>query len=352
MFGNWHLPRRTLLRGAGAAVSLPLLDVMQGPTTRAAETTRATSRLAYLYIPNGVAEGAWQPEKTDSDGRLVRLNQWMSSLASFRNDLTIFRNLWTPRGNGHIAGTATWLTGGAFDGVRLNAGGASVDQIAARHFRNQTMLPSLELSVRGEGFFTNSLARNTISWVDDTTPAPRDIEPRAVFDRMFRSGRSGLGSRSVLHLVLEDARRLKRLVSDDDQKKIDEYLQSVRTVEQQIARVTKRQAEIDRLKLTEALHPNACVAHGGGIEAAPLHAPAFFLRDQPGGDQNADMFGDRGKRHLERLGDVGDSHVVFQQHHADLPTGRVREGCKDGVERIRHKAPLLLITGIVNQMVQ
>ena len=84
MFGNWHIPRRTLLRGTGAAVSLPLLDVMQKPSTHAAQTSRATARLAYLYIPNGVADGAWQPEEVSDDGRLVSLNKWMSSLVPFQ----------------------------------------------------------------------------------------------------------------------------------------------------------------------------------------------------------------------------------------------------------------------------
>jgi len=221
-----------MLRGLGAAVSLPLLDVM---SARASEDERPPMRLAYLYIPNGVAEGAWQPQEVDNRGRLVKLNRWMSSLEPYRDELTVFRNLWTPRGNGHIAGTATWLTGGFFDGEKLDAGGASVDQIAARHFRDQTLLPSLELSSRGEGIFTSSLPRNSISWVDSVTPAPRDVEPRAVFDRMFRAGRSGLGSRSVTDLVLEDARRMRRRVSSDDRRKIDEYLESVRAIERRIA---------------------------------------------------------------------------------------------------------------------
>lgn len=234
MFGNWHISRRTMLRGLGAAVSLPMLDVMYQPVARAADKDTAAARLAYLYIPNGVAEGAWQPKKVDSRGQLVELNPWMSSLAPFQNDLTIFQNMWTPRGNGHIAGTATWLTGGAFDGEKLDSGGASVDQIAAKHFRDKTLLPSLELSTRGEGIFTTSLPRNTVSWVDSVTPAPRDIEPRVVFDRMFRVGDSGLGNRSVIDLVLEDARRLKRRVSNQDQVKIDEYLDSVRAIERRI----------------------------------------------------------------------------------------------------------------------
>lgn len=247
MFGNWHISRRTILRGTGAAVSLPLLDVMTGPGLRAASRTSPPTRLAYLYIPNGVADGAWQPEEVDDQGQLVRLNPWMSSLSPFRKDLTVFRNMWTPRGNGHIAGTATWLTGGGYDGEKLNAGGASVDQIAARHFRGQTLLPSLELSTRGEGIFTSSLPRNTVSWVDSVTPAPRDIEPRAVFDRMFRVGTSGLGNRSVVDLVLQDAKFLKQRVSTQDRKKIDEYLSSVRAIERRIEFAEQQQTRADQI---------------------------------------------------------------------------------------------------------
>ena len=235
MTKKWHISRRTMLRGLGAGVSLPLLDVMSGTNLRAGEQQRPLMRLAYLYIPNGVAQGGWQPEEVDDRGRLLKLNRSMASLEPYRDNLTVFRNMWTPRGNGHVAGTATWLTGGSFDGEKLDAGGASVDQIAARHFQNQTLVPSLELSSRGEGIFTSSLPRNTISWVDAVTPAPRDIEPRAVFDRMFRAGESGLGSRSVTDLVLEDARRLKRRVSSDDQRKLDEYLDSIHAIEKRIA---------------------------------------------------------------------------------------------------------------------
>ena len=242
MSGNWHISRRTMLRGLGAAVSLPLLEVMQKPAVGAADNPQAIARAAWLYIPNGVAEGAWLPEETDSRGRLTSLNPWMKSLIPFQERLTVFRNFWTPRGNGHIAGTATWLTGGGYNREKLDAGGTSVDQIAAEHFRSQTLLPSLELSVRGEGIFTSSLPRNSISWVDSVTPAPRDIEPRAVFDRMFRVGESGLGSPSVIDLVLDDARRMKRRVSKLDQKKIDEYLDSVRAIERRIEFAEKQKA--------------------------------------------------------------------------------------------------------------
>jgi len=214
---------------------------MTGPSAKAAEQAHRTARLAYLYIPNGVAEGAWQPGTIRNDGSLVKLNRWMSSLQPFVDQLTVFRNMWTPRGNGHIAGTATWLTGGSFDEQKINVGGVSADQIAAHQFRNETLLPSLEMSSRGEGIFTGSLPRNSLSWVDESTPVPRDVEPRVIFDRMFRAGKTGLASRSVLDMVLEDARSLKRRASDHDQKKIDEYLESVRSLERRIQFAEKQQ---------------------------------------------------------------------------------------------------------------
>lgn len=231
MNGSWRISRRTMLRGAGAAVSLPLLDVMSRPARADDDKRESPARVAYFYIPNGVAEGAWQPERVEAGGRLGKLNEWMRPLEDYRNDLTIFRNLWTPRGNGHIAGTATWLTGGGFDEEKLDAGGASVDQIAAKELGAKTLLPSLELSVRGEGIFTSSLPRNALSWVDSKTPSPRDIEPRVVFDRMFRTGRSGLSDPSVVDLILEDSKSLKQRVSDSDRGRIDEYLESVRAIE-------------------------------------------------------------------------------------------------------------------------
>ena len=247
--GSWKIPRRTALRGLGAIASLPLLDVMR--TCKASESSTNQTRLAYLYIPNGVGRGAWQAENVDSDGRLLKLNRWMQSLEPFREQLLIPTNLWTPRGNGHGAGTATWLTGGGYDGRRINVGNRSVDQIAAKHFAGQTLLPSLELSVRGEGYFSNSLARNSISWTDANTPAPRDTEPRVIFDRMFRTGRGSLSQKSVLDLVLQDARSLKQRVSESDKRKVDEYLESIRAVERRIEFSKKQQSRASQNPLLQ-----------------------------------------------------------------------------------------------------
>ena len=234
----YAISRRTMLRGTGAAVALPLLDVMS-PCTDAAETgnekTGPPRRLAYLYFPNGVASGAWDPQTVEAGGTIGSLNRWMKPLAPFQDQLVVIRNMWTPEGNGHGAGTATWLTAGDYNGRRIDAGGVSADQLAARTIGQKTLLPSLELSLRGEGFFSNSLVRNTLSWTSPKTPAPRDIEPRAIFDRMFRRGRTSTVERSVLDLVREDARSLKRRGSFADRRKLDEYLESIRSIERKLA---------------------------------------------------------------------------------------------------------------------
>ncbi|MEE3284957.1 MAG: DUF1552 domain-containing protein, partial [Planctomycetota bacterium] len=152
----YAISRRTMLRGTGAAVALPLLDVMS-PCTDAAETGNETTgpprRLAYLYFPNGVASGAWDPQMVEAGGTIGSLNRWMKPLVPFQDQLIVIRNMWTPEGNGHGAGTATWLTAGDYNGRRIDAGGVSADQLAARTIGEKTLLPSLELSLRGEGFF-------------------------------------------------------------------------------------------------------------------------------------------------------------------------------------------------------
>ena len=232
---QWRISRRTVLRGLGAAVALPLLDVMEpARPVRAAAPIAPTSRVCYLYIPNGVASGAWAPETVGPKGQLQKLNAWMAPLEPLKEHLIIPRNMWTPRGNGHGAGTATWLTGHGYDGRRIDAGGASADQIAAKAVGAETLLPSIDLSMKGEGFFSNSLVRNTISWSDRSTPVPRDTEPRVVFDRMFRAGSGDISERSVLDSVIEDARRMRLRVSVDDRRKIDEYLESMRSIERRL----------------------------------------------------------------------------------------------------------------------
>lgn len=225
------LSRRTMLRALGATVSIPLLDAM-APLARAVENP--TTRLAYLYFPNGIPRGVWEPEKVGADGRLEKLSEWMSPLEPFKSDIIIPTNVWTPLGNGHIKGPATWLTGQDYEEIRINAGGTSVDQVAAQHTGKDTLLPSLELSLEGEGFMSKSLPRNSLSWAAADRPLSREIEPRAVFDRMFRPPSGGASDQSVLDMVLADANSLRGTVGSSDKIRLEQYFDSIRALEKRI----------------------------------------------------------------------------------------------------------------------
>lgn len=242
---SWQLSRRTVLTGIGASVCLPWLEAMQS-TVRAHDDQRPSpARMAFLYFPNGIARGSWIPKKSDPNGNLITLNQWMQPLQSLKDDLIVFKNIWTPRGNGHRAGTATWLTGGEYDDSRVSAGGKSIDQIAADEIGEQTLLPSLQMSMEGEGFFSGSLPRNTISWTDSRTPASREVEPRVIFDQMFRTSKKSGIDKNVVDQIREQALSIRQNLSKYDQRKIDEYLASIRSIERRLE-FADRQSELAR----------------------------------------------------------------------------------------------------------
>ncbi len=231
-----RMSRRAVLRGLGALVCLPGLETFAGAESKRQRRSASNKvRMAYLYFPNGVAEGAWDPASVGKGGELLELNEWMRPLEAFKSDIVIPTNVWTPRGNGHGAGTATWLTGQSYDHREIDAGSPSVDQIAARAIGEQTLLPSLELSLRGEGHFSKSLPRNTLSWIASGLPAAREVQPRAVFDRMFRGGETSETDKSVLDLVRDQLRRLRGEVGRTDQRKVDEYVDAVRAIERRIS---------------------------------------------------------------------------------------------------------------------
>lgn len=253
MAKSWHLNRRKALQGIGVSLALPLLECMQ-TAQGSSQVDQPQARMAFLYFPNGVAEGSWLPEEVSKDGSLVKLNSWMQPLERHKQHLLIPENIWTPRGNGHMAGTATWLTGGEYSGRQVSAGGMSVDQLAATHVGKDTLLSSLQLSVRGEGFFSKSLPRNTISWLDENTPATREIEPRIVFDQMFRTSEQYAPDSSVLDLVLDDAKSLQRRLGYQDRDKLDQYLTAIEAIERRIRFSDKQTARArDNQSLRERL---------------------------------------------------------------------------------------------------
>src|SRR5215510_11239490 len=199
MISKMALPRRTVLRGLGALVGLPLLDAMLPAFTAVARTAAAPiRRLNVVYLPNGMAMDYWLPKK---DGREFEITPVMKPLASFRDKMTVVSGLTQHRpgsegGGNHAHASTKFLTG--FPGRRAIAGqsatieaGISMDQLAAREIGQQTQLSSLEIGLDARDFAGSCDAgfscayTNTISWRSATTPLPVENDPRAVFERLF-----------------------------------------------------------------------------------------------------------------------------------------------------------------------
>ena len=260
------LSRRTLLKGLGASLSLPLLEAMAplpawcAPAAGAAATAakaarRYPVRLAVLYMPNGVNPHAWAPEGTGAE---FKLSPILEPLAKVRDRVLVLSQLMnagTNTGDGHYVKTAAFLTGTTITrttGSDLRCGGVSMDQFAAQRIGNLTPLPSLELGIEPvtTGVDTNvgytRLYGSHISWSTPTTPVAKEINPQLAFNRLFRAEgaqAAATADRSVVDLVLADARRLQNRVGRADQAKVGEYLEAVRAVERRIEFAAQRQRE-------------------------------------------------------------------------------------------------------------
>ncbi len=254
------LSRRSLLRGVGAAMALPLLDAM-GPLADAAVETAgahgvvaAPTRAAFLYFPNGVWTDSWIPK---SIGAGYETPFSLSPLQGLKDEFSVLSGLdkaASHEGDGHYAKTANFLTGAHVNkttGKDISAGGVSVDQLAAQALGGTTPLSSLELGIDPVVSGIDSLVGYTrlyasyISWRGPGLPVAREMNPRAVYELLFGAkdaqGRPTAAAlrqrdddRSLLDLALDDARDLRRRVGRDDQVKLDEYLESVRAVEKRI----------------------------------------------------------------------------------------------------------------------
>jgi len=258
------LPRRTILRGLGASITLPFLESLQ-PRRAFAVASRPPLRLGFLFFPNGVRPGAWltHPDSPELD---LGASPILEPLSAHQPNLTLLSNLMHAKasgGDGHYAKSANWLTGGRVfktTGQDICVGGASVDQAYAQAHGHLTKLPSLELgtepATRGVDLNVNftRLYGSHISWRDANTPLPCEINPRLAFDRLFRPSNTSpqqlADQRSVLDLVLDQANDLRRHIGHDDQRKLDEYLESVRSVERRI------EHDLQRVSSGENLDPS------------------------------------------------------------------------------------------------
>ncbi|QJE94685.1 DUF1552 domain-containing protein [Luteolibacter luteus] len=254
-------PRRTFLKSIAATLAVPAFPSLQA-ATQAAAKLGAPTRMAFIYIPNGVNLDLWRPQGSGKD---YTLSKTLEPLADLRDHFSVLRGLDHDKafanGDGagdHARANATFLTGVQ---ARKTAGadvelGESVDQIAARHIGANTRLSSLELSTdpaRSSGNCDSGYScayQFNLSWINDTTPAPAERDPRLVFEKMFGSGNEKEDSRrrayrkSILDFVMADAKRLQTRLGSTDRGKMDEYLTAVRDVEQRIEKAEKFRKEV------------------------------------------------------------------------------------------------------------
>lgn len=267
-----RLSRRTVLRGAGAAVSLPLLEIMSGSSiVRASDAPDAPLRLLFFNVPNGIHMPAWTPAGTGKDFELPEI---LKLLEDYRSSLTVLSGLTLDGafahgdgGGDHARSSAAFLTGAhprKTDGADIQ-NSVSVDQVASNAVGSKTRLASLELGLEGsaqsgscDSGYSCAYSSN-LSWRNDTSPLAKEIDPSAVFDRLFAGDDAADNARnkskrlehrkSILDFVQEDAKDLQRKLGAADQRKLDEYLYAIRDVE-------KRLTKADKLRVGEDGIPN------------------------------------------------------------------------------------------------
>jgi len=244
------LPRRTFLRGMGTAVALPLLDAMLPSLTALAQTpARPRTRFGAVFIPNGAIMEQWTPA---ADGAGLQLTPTLASLEPFRDVTTVVTNLTraaTPGGD-HAVSAAGWMTGAAAKRTEAEdiLAGITIDQVVAARIGQDTPFPSLELATEDFTGYIGACTTgyscayaNTISWSSPTTPLPMEINPRALFERLF--GEPGTPAeraarlrrdRSILDFVTAETQTLASGLGTRDRARLEQYLTNIREIERRI----------------------------------------------------------------------------------------------------------------------
>jgi hypothetical protein len=232
-----HLSRRTVLRGAGASIALPLLDAMSPAGVAWGDTAAGSTphRLAFVGFPHGAVMRHWSPAQTGKDYEMTRI---LEPLAPYRKNLTIvsgLRNKPSESPEPHAFVEQTWLSCVAPTGAGVAGpdAGVTADQLAVRHLGQETRLPSLEM--------TTALQGARLAWRTPTQSLPQEASPRAVFYKLFGQGdteeeRAAIMQEtgSILDRVTRQAKRLQAKLSGDDSAAVGVYLDSVREIERRL----------------------------------------------------------------------------------------------------------------------
>ena len=249
------LPRRTVLRGLGATVALPLLDAMHPAfSLRGQAAPGPVARFQAFYVPNGMAIPYWKPK---GEGTGYELSPILGPLASFKDQMIVLSGLNASWNYIHAGASGSFLTGttrGGTNEIEIIAD-VSMDQLLARHFQDETQVPSLQLSLdppNNAGACTGNLScvyTHTLSWRSPTLPLPTESNPRAVFETLF--GDSGTTDRkaraarlqqhkSLLDSVGDKLAALRRELGPGDQTKMEEYTEAIRDVERRIEKAEEQ----------------------------------------------------------------------------------------------------------------
>ena len=258
-----HLTRRTVLRGAGTALALPLLDAMIPAGTALADTVaNPTPHLGFIYFPHGAVQDKWTPK---GQGKIEEFGEILNPLDKYKSMTTVFSNIdnQAPLGPVHALAPGTWLNCVHPAISQDPHAGTTVDQIAAQHIGQDTPLPSLEVAMEnhgGGGFCDRDYGCSyaaTISFRTPTTPLPMEVDPRKLFMRLFGQG-DNAGERvrlshqyaSLLDLVGGEAKDLERVVGPSDKAMLSDYLESVREIERRIQKMEAR--DLSKVNIPDA----------------------------------------------------------------------------------------------------
>jgi hypothetical protein len=251
-----HISRRTMLRGAGVALALPLLDSMLPAQTPLAKTAAVPkTRFTGIFVPHGMAPGYWIPEKPVLEaGHFPFI---MKPLEPFRDHTVILSGMWSksaepPPG---VTGADHWVAAAYLcaDKPKKTTGadiqdGTTVDQLIAQKIGQETLLPSLQLAIEDPGANSSNCGEgyscaytNSISWSTPNTPLPMELNPQTVFERMFGEGGTQQEravrreeDRSILDSITQSLARFKQDLGPSDRSKLDEYTDDIRELERRL----------------------------------------------------------------------------------------------------------------------
>lgn len=279
--GKKYIPRRTFLRTAGCTVALPLLDAMVPASTALAATAAAPKpRFVGVFFPHGMAPGYWEPSV---EGALpAKLPYILEGLEKVRAHTTVLTGLWSksaepPEGT---TGSDHWVAAAYLTGIKprktagsdATVGSPTIDQTIARKIGQETLLPSLQLAVEdpnssssncGEGYSCSYT--NSISWIDlptppneltRTSPLPMELNPQAVFERLFGSGSTPdiraarlRENRSILDSIRDQLASLNRELGAGDRRTVSQYTDEIREIERRLQIAANASATIPEIDL-------------------------------------------------------------------------------------------------------